>query len=81
MLVLTENLTGKAVHAGRYTYIGDRPQFSDLSGKRIDRTFGYINAVPYKDVKFERPKSWSYSFNDELGSLDHALISPSLRNR
>ncbi|EKO3595944.1 ExeM/NucH family extracellular endonuclease [Vibrio metschnikovii] len=81
MLVLTENPTNKAVYAGRYTYIGDRPQFSDLSGKRIDRTFGYINAVPYKDVKFERPKSWSYSFNDELGSLDHALISPSLRNR
>ncbi|PXA72528.1 ExeM/NucH family extracellular endonuclease [Vibrio sp. 11986-1-5] len=81
MLVLTANPTGKALYAGQDTYIGKRPQFSDLSGIRIDRTFGYINAVPYKDEKFDRPKSWSYSFNDELGSLDHALISPSLRHR
>ncbi|WP_072668796.1 ExeM/NucH family extracellular endonuclease [Vibrio injensis] len=81
MLVLTSNPTGKALYAGQDTYIGKRPQFSDLSGIRIDRTFGYINAVPYKDEKFDRPKSWSYSFNDELGSLDHALISPSLRHR
>ncbi|EKO3628167.1 ExeM/NucH family extracellular endonuclease [Vibrio metschnikovii] len=81
ILVLTENPTGKAIYVGRDTYIGDSPQFSDLSGVRIDRTFGYINAVPYKDEKFDRPKSWSYSFNDELGSLDHALISPSLRDR
>lgn len=42
----------------------------------ITKNYGYINAVAQK-----HPDSWSYSYNDEVGALDHLLISDSLKDR
>ncbi|QUM77821.1 ExeM/NucH family extracellular endonuclease [Moritella sp. 24] len=81
MLVLTENTTGKTLTTARDTFIGKTPQFNN-SGNPVNwtKTYGYINAVSKKDAE-KGKASWSYSYNDEIGSLDHLLISPSLNNR
>ncbi|MCQ1059088.1 ExeM/NucH family extracellular endonuclease [Photobacterium sp. ZSDE20] len=82
VLVLTDNPTGKTLRAGQHTYIGERPQFgSDQSGVEIKETFGYVNAVKLMDDKFGRQPSWSFSYNDTLGSLDHVLVTPSMTSR
>ncbi|NOI15201.1 ExeM/NucH family extracellular endonuclease [Vibrio hepatarius] len=76
MLVLTDYSAekyGKEIKAARNTYIVDEPQFGD-AGAVIEQSYGYINAVAMK-----HPDSWSYSYNDEVGALDHLLISPSLK--
>ncbi len=76
MLVLTDYSAekyGKEIKAARNTYIAGEPQFGD-AGAVIEQNYGYINAVAMK-----HPDSWSYSFNDEVGALDHLLISPSLK--
>lgn len=76
MLVLTDYSAekyGKSIKAARNTYIAGEPRFGD-EGAVIEQNYGYINAVTMK-----HPDSWSYSFNDEVGALDHLLISPSLK--
>ncbi len=79
ILVLTKNPTDKAIYAARDTFIKGIKQFGS-SGKKITKTYGYISAAALKDD--EKGKlSWSYSYNDEVGSLDHMLISPSLEDR
>ncbi|USD65508.1 ExeM/NucH family extracellular endonuclease [Vibrio sp. SCSIO 43136] len=78
MLVLTSNPTGKTIKAAGYTFFGDIPQFGP-EGAVITKTFGYLNAVDLKTAEGET--SWSYSYNDEVGSLDHMLISSSLKAR
>jgi len=76
LLVLTENTTGKTITTARDTFIGSKPQFTaDGSPQNITKTYGYINAVEAKN-----PGSWSYAYNDEIGSLDHILISSSLES-
>lgn len=75
MLILTDyshEKYGKEIRAARNTYLGDEVQFGD-SGAVIDTNYGYINAVT-----MQHENSWSYSFNDEVGALDHLLISKSL---
>ncbi|MCG6201195.1 ExeM/NucH family extracellular endonuclease [Psychromonas antarctica] len=81
LLVLTENTTGKALTTARDTFIGKKPQFN-VSGTpvAVTKSYGYINSVLLKDTEKGR-LSWSYSYNDEIGTLDHALISPSLKDR
>jgi predicted extracellular nuclease len=81
LLILTENTTGKTITTARDTFIGDKPQFN-TSGTPVDitKSYGYINAITLKDTEKEQ-SSWSYSYNDEVGSLDHILISPSLETR
>lgn len=80
MLVLTSNPTGKTLTAARDTWIGNKPQFG-ANGAVITRTFGYTNAVHMMDEKKSRQPSWSYSYNDEIGSLDHMLVSSGLKER
>ncbi|MEZ8230399.1 ExeM/NucH family extracellular endonuclease [Vibrio splendidus] len=78
MLVLTdysEEKYGKQIKAARNTYIDGVEQFGD-NGAVITKNYGYINAVAQK-----HPDSWSYSYNDEVGALDHLLISDSLKDR
>ncbi|CAM3850120.1 ExeM/NucH family extracellular endonuclease [Vibrio aquimaris] len=75
MLVLTDysqKQYGKVIKAARNTYIGGVEQFGD-QGEVIHHSYGYINAVAAK-----HPNNWSFSYNDEVGALDHILISPSL---
>ncbi len=77
MLVLTENSTGKDIYASSYTFVGD--EVFENNGQKITTTFGYLNAV---DLKTPAGKTaWSYSYNNEIGSLDHLLITPSLKDR
>ncbi|MDF2154705.1 ExeM/NucH family extracellular endonuclease [Vibrio sp. CAU 1672] len=78
MLVLTSNPTGKELKAAGYTFIGKQPQFGP-EGKVITKTYGYLNAVDHMTAEGET--SWSYSYNDEVGSLDHLLLSGSLEKR
>ncbi|EPR4994291.1 ExeM/NucH family extracellular endonuclease [Vibrio navarrensis] len=79
MLVLTSNPTGKELKAADYVKVGKKWLFNAEQGPVISKTFGYINAVDYKTPEGET--SWSYSYNDEVGSLDHLLISSSLEKR
>ncbi|MCA4023266.1 ExeM/NucH family extracellular endonuclease [Vibrio vulnificus] len=79
MLVLTSNPTGKELKAADYVKVGNKWLFNAEQGPVISKTFGYINAVDYKTPEGET--SWSYSYNDEVGSLDHLLISSSLEKR
>jgi len=77
MLVLTDYSAekyGKTIKAARNTVIAGTPQFGD-EGAVIDHNYGYINAVA-----MIHPDSWSYSYNDEVGALDHLLISDSLKD-
>ncbi len=76
MLVLTdysEEKYGKQIKAARNTYRADVEQFGDNG--RITKNYGYINAVAQK-----HPDSWSYSYNDEVGALDHLLRARAKRH-
>lgn len=76
ILVLTDYSAekyGKTITAARNTYIDGVEQFGD-DGAVITTSYGYINAV-----ELFHDDSWSYSYNDEVGTLDHLLVSPSLQ--
>ncbi|MGF1685396.1 ExeM/NucH family extracellular endonuclease [Photobacterium japonica] len=83
MLVLTKIPSdlpeGKTIRAARDTFIGHKPQFG-ASGAEITQSFGFLNAVAMKDAE-KKQSSWSYSYNDEIGSLDHVLVTPSLKTK
>ncbi|WP_282166334.1 ExeM/NucH family extracellular endonuclease [Shewanella japonica] len=81
LLVLTENPRNKALMTASHTFVGTKPQFnSDGSPVAITQSYGYIDII--SKVFEEKGKTpWSYSYNDEVGSLDHILISPSLEDR
>lgn len=81
MLVLTENPSGKVLTSANYTFIGHKPQYnSNGAAVTVPHSYGYIDAVGLKSkARGETP--WSYSYNDEVGSLDHILISDSLSER
>lgn len=78
MLVLTSNPTQKDIYAAGYTFLGKEPQFG-ANGQKITTTYGYLNAVDLKTA--EGKTAWSYSYNDEVGSLDHLLITGALEDR
>ncbi|MDO6638517.1 ExeM/NucH family extracellular endonuclease [Shewanella sp. 10N.286.51.B2] len=81
MLVLTENPRNKTLMTASHTFVGSKPQFNtDGSPVQITNSYGYINII--SKIFEEKGKTpWSYSYNDEVGSLDHILISPSLEER
>ncbi|MDX2319234.1 MAG: ExeM/NucH family extracellular endonuclease [Moritella sp.] len=81
ILVLTENTTKKVIKTARDTFIGKTPQFSNSGDPVIvENTYGYISAVGKKDEE-RGDVSWSYAYDDSIGSLDHILITPSLESR
>jgi predicted extracellular nuclease len=76
ILVLTDyspEKYGKTIYAARDTYINGQLQYGDHGGT-VSHGFGYLNAL-----SLLHNHNWSYSYDDEVGSLDHLLISPSLR--
>ncbi|WP_420592161.1 ExeM/NucH family extracellular endonuclease [Bacterioplanoides sp.] len=80
-LILTEIPAGQTIRTAGDTFIGNRPQFgSSNKGVELTKGFGYINAVKKQDELNSR-SSFSFSFSETLGSLDHILVSPSLNNR
>ncbi|WP_133405711.1 ExeM/NucH family extracellular endonuclease [Parashewanella tropica] len=81
VLVLTENPRNKTIVTASHTFLGPKPQFNkDGSPATITKTYGYIDIVGEK-FKEKGKTPWSYSFSDEIGSLDHILVSPSLKDR
>ncbi|MBR9727372.1 ExeM/NucH family extracellular endonuclease [Shewanella intestini] len=81
ILVLTENPRNKTLTTASHTFIGTKPQFNlDGSPVNINKTYGYVDILS-KVFEQKGKTAWSYSYNDELGSLDHILISPSLEER
>lgn len=81
VLVLTQNPRNKTIVSASHTFLGPKPQFNeDGSPTVITKTYGYIDIVGEK-FKEKGKTPWSYSFSDEIGSLDHILISPSLKDR
>lgn len=77
MLILTDNPTNKEIYASSYTSVDGK--VFELDGQRITKTFGYLNALNLKTPAGKT--AWSYSYNNEIGSLDHLLITPSLEKR
>jgi len=78
MLVLTEFDSvslGRNIRAARNTFIAGSVQFGD-EGAVINHSYGYVNTIP-----LFHSNAWSYSYNDEVGSLDHILVSDSLQNK
>ncbi len=81
LLVLTENPRNKTLYGATYTYIGTQPQFSNYTQMpMISQTFGYMDALGTA-AKQRGTTPWSYSYNDEVGSLDHILLSASMKDR
>ncbi|WP_260258306.1 ExeM/NucH family extracellular endonuclease [Vibrio intestinalis] len=78
MLVMTAIPAGKEIKAAGYTYIDGKPQYGP-EGSVITKSYGYVNAVDLLAEPGET--SWSYSYNDEVGSLDHLLITKTLKGR
>ncbi|WP_375751666.1 ExeM/NucH family extracellular endonuclease [Vibrio sp. HN007] len=79
MLVLTNFNSaelGRDIKAARNTFIDGVEQFGD-NGAVITESYGYtdVMALLHDDT------TWSYSYNDEVGSLDHILVSESLAYR
>ena len=75
VMVLTnrDNIApGRTLEAGRNIFVGSEEIIGN-SGRRITDTYGYIN-IAYK----LHENTISYSFNDEVGTLDHILITPDL---
>ncbi|GLS82590.1 ExeM/NucH family extracellular endonuclease [Paraferrimonas haliotis] len=81
LLVLTENPRNKTLMTASHTFIGQKPQFNrDGSPVPITHSYGYINII--SKLYAARGKTpWSFSYSDEVGSLDHILVSPSLEGR
>ncbi|OLQ75432.1 hypothetical protein BIT28_22605 [Photobacterium proteolyticum] len=69
------------IKAARNTYIGGdkntlgTPLHGD-AGKEVTDSYGYINVV-----RQLHPDSYSYSYNDEIGTLDYILVTPELVNK
>ena len=81
ILVLTENTSNKVIKTARDTFIGKTPQFNNSGDPiTVTKNYGYVSAVEKKDA--ERGEvSWSYAYDDSIGSLDHILLTPSLESR
>jgi uncharacterized protein len=69
------------IKAARNTYIGGdkdalgTPLHGDDGAEIID-SYGYVNVV-----RQLHPDSYSYSYNDEVGTLDYILVTPELVNK
>ncbi len=81
LLVLTENPRNKTINSASYSYIGHQPQFNiDGAPALITHSYGYLNALAIKGQE-KGVEPWSYAYNDEVGSLDYILLSPSMEQR
>ena len=83
IMVLTnrDNAPEHVIKAARNTYIGGDKDVLGTSlhgddGAEIAISYGYVNAV-----RKLHPDSYSYSYNDEVGTLDYILVTPDLMNK
>ncbi|WED24769.1 ExeM/NucH family extracellular endonuclease [Vibrio sp. JC009] len=75
MLLLTTLPEGYSVTPAKSTYVGDQVMNGQIP-QPLSTSFGYINVL-----KEKHPDSFSYSYNDEVGTLDYILVSPKLKER
>lgn len=66
------------IKAARNTFINgeDGTPLHGDDGAVIADSYGYVNAV-----RQLHPDSYSYSYNDEVGTLDYILVAPELMNK
>lgn len=60
----------RSIKAGRNVFVGSKEIFGN-ENEVINKSFGYINIIQKK-----HEDTVSYSFNDEVGTLDYVLITP-----
>ncbi|CAM4311259.1 ExeM/NucH family extracellular endonuclease [Vibrio neonatus] len=82
ILVLTNRDNAPAdyeIHAARNTYIGGDATNGTLlhgeEGALIEESFDYLDIV--EELK---PKTYSYSYNDTMGTLDYVLVDNELKD-
>ncbi len=64
------------IKSSAFTFLGSKEtgkQLTDATGKVVSNTFGYVNII-----RKLHPNSYSYSYNNHIGTLDYILISPQL---
>ncbi|QNF15504.1 ExeM/NucH family extracellular endonuclease [Aeromonas jandaei] len=65
----------RKIVSASHTFIGDL-SYEQL-GREVTRSYGLIDL----NVKFNKEKAISYSYDSELGTLDYALANPALASR
>ena len=65
----------RQIRSASHTYIGDKPY--EQMGQTVAKGYGLVDL----NVKFNREKAISYSYEAELGTLDYALANPALADK
>ncbi|PPA30646.1 nuclease [Aeromonas jandaei] len=65
----------RKIVSASHTFIGD--QSYEQLGREVARNYGLIDL----NVKFNKEKAISYSYDSELGTLDYALANPALASK
>ncbi|MFM4990990.1 ExeM/NucH family extracellular endonuclease [Aeromonas veronii] len=65
----------RKIVSASHTFIGDH-SYEQL-GREVTRSYGLIDL----NVKFNKEKAISYSYDGELGTLDYALANPALASK
>ncbi len=65
----------RKVVSASHTFIGD--QAYEQLGREVTKSYGLIDL----NVKFNKEKAISYSYDGELGTLDYALANPALASK
>lgn len=65
----------RKIVSASHTFIGEQPY--EQLGREVTRSYGLIDL----NVKFNKEKAISYSYDGELGTLDYALANPALASK
>ncbi|MFM5614369.1 ExeM/NucH family extracellular endonuclease [Aeromonas veronii] len=65
----------RKIVSASHTFLGD--QSYEQLGREVTRSYGLIDL----NVKFNKEKAISYSYDGELGTLDYALANPALASK
>lgn len=65
----------RKIVSASHTFIGEQPY--EQLGREVTRSYGLIDL----NVKFNKEKAISYSYDGELGTLDYALANPALATK
>jgi hypothetical protein len=65
----------RKIVSASHTFIGEQPY--EQLGREVTRSYGLIDL----NVKFNKEKAISYSYEGELGTLDYALANPALASK
>ena len=65
----------RKIVSASHTFIGE--QSYEQLGREVTRSYGLIDL----NVKFNKEKAISYSYDSELGTLDYALANPALTSK